>query len=402
MRVLILNQYYHPDIAATAQLAADVGAELARAGHEVTALASARPYAGRGWLPLVDEHAGVRIVRVPATAIGRRTRGGRAVDYASYLAGLGAALAPLCARARPDVVLALSTPPLVAALGLGLRALARTRLVYWVMDVYPDVALALGALAPGGAAARALVSLSRALYRRADALVALDEAMRDRLVAAGADAERVEVIDNWVDGDAIRPASRDGNLLRAELGLGDRFTVSYSGNMGLGHDLDTVVGAIELLQRERIHWLFIGDGPRRSELEARVRAIGAPATFLPYRPRAELPVSLTAADASLVCLADGLAGLVVPSKVYGILAAGVPLVYVGPPAGRAHALTVDGAGVHVANGDSRSLARALVELRDDPARRATLGRAARALFDARYQRPLALARHRAVVERAAC
>jgi glycosyltransferase involved in cell wall biosynthesis len=398
MRVLLLNQYYHPDIAATAQLLGDLGAELARRGHEVTAIASTRGYAGGARHPLVAEHAGVRILRVPATALGRGSFLTRGVDYASYLAGA----LPLAAAVAPDVVVALSTPPLVAALGLLLRA----RLVYWVMDVYPDVAVRLGALDERGAIARALRVLSRTLVTRADAVVALDEVMRQRLIAAGAEPSRVEVIDNWVDGDAVRPLAPRDNPLRRRLGITDTFTVSYSGNMGLGHDFETVTEAMALLRDEPIHWLFIGDGPRRAELEARVRASGARATFLPYRERDELPVSLTAADASLVTLADGLGGLLVPSKLYGILAAGLPVIYVGPPEGRVAAV-VEGerVGVTARNGDAAGLARGVRQIAaatpEAQEARAAMGQRARRLFETRFARPLALERHHALLCRVA-
>ena len=402
MRVVLLNQYYYPDVAATAQLAADLGESLAARGHQVRAVASMRPYVAADGLParlpLRASHAGVEIVRVPATALGRRSRLLRAVDYASFFA---AAALPLVAGARPDVVVALSTPPLVASLGLLTRALRRSRLVLWVMDVYPELAIELGALSAGGAPARALAAASRLLLQRADAVVALDDAMRDRLVAAGAAASKIEVIDNWGDGDAIRPMPAADNALRRRLGRAGMFTVSYSGNMGNGHDFDTITDAMALLAAEPIHWLFIGDGPRRPALEERVRALGLPhVTFLGYRPRDELPVSLTAADVSLVTMEAGLAGLLVPSKLYSLLAAGVPIAYVGPPAGRAFSVVEeDGAGVAVRNGDAAGLAAALLTLRRRADARAEMGRRGRALYETRYHKRLALARHLRLLER---
>lgn len=396
MRVLLLNQYYHPDVAPTAQLLADVGGALARRGHEVTALASARPYAGPGFRPLRDRHEGVRILRVPATALGRGHHLGRLVDYGTFV---GAVLAPLLAGPRPDVVVALSTPPLVAALGLLVKRLRGARFVYWVMDVYPELAVALGALDAGSAAARALGALGQLLYAQADAVIALDDAMRDRLVAAGAAPERVTVIDNWAD-DAVRPL--DGpNPLRRALALEGRFVVSYSGNMGLGHDFDTLLGAMAHLRGEDVHWLFIGDGPRRGWLEAEVRRRGADATFLPYRPRDELPVSLSAADASIVSLGPNLAGLIAPSKLYGILAAGVPVLYVGPPAGRtSDVIRRAGVGLAVDNGDVAGFARAIRTLKRDAAARAEMGRRGRRLLETELLRAHALERHVAVIERA--
>lgn len=402
MRVLLLNQYYHPDVAATAQLAADLGEALASRGHQVTAIASRRYYAPEhnhgGALAAREDHRGVKIVRVPATALGRASNLGRALDYGSFFA---AAAAPLLGLARPDVVIALSTPPLIAALGLLARELRRSRLVFWVMDVYPEVALRLGALDATGAATRALERMTRLVLSRADAVVALDEAMGEHLEAAGCAAGKIEVIDNWVDGEAIHPRPRDGHPLRRALGLGDDFTVSYSGNLGRGHDFDTLLGAMALLVDRRIQWLVIGDGPRRAEVESAVRERGLPrVTFLPYQPREELPLSLTCADAQLITLADGLAGLLVPSKLYGALAAGAPVLYVGPPAGRVfRAVTEGGVGLAVRNGDAAGLARAVATLADHPAERAAFAARARALHDACYRREQSLEKHHALLTR---
>ncbi len=403
MRVLLLNQYYHPDIAATAQLASDLGEALAAHGHTVRAIASARPYAGPGWRPLVEDHRGVHIVRVPGTALGRRTRAGRALDYATYLGGM---LAPLLAGPRPDVVIALSTPPLVAALGLVLQRLRGTRLVYWVMDVYPEVAFELGVLTPGSLPARASLALAGALHRGADAIVALDDAMADRLRAAGASSEKIEVIDNWPPfADDLTRVPRATHPLRRELGLGDRFTISYSGNMGLGHDFDTLLDAMTRLRDEDLCWLFIGDGPRRAELERRVAVLGlAHAHFLPYQPLPQLALSLTAADASIVSLEARLAGLLAPSKLYGLLATGVPIVYIGPEEGRtADLVRSHQIGISIRNGDGAGLAASLRRLMADKAELAAMGRRGRALYEERFTRAHSIGRLERLLERvAAC
>jgi len=394
MRVALLNQYYDPDIAATAQLCSDLGAALAARGHDVTAIASARPYhEGGGWRAPWSRTEGVRVVRVPSTARGRSTKRGRALDYATFVA---AAAAPLL-LARPEVVVALSTPPLVAALGL---LPPRSRLVYWVMDVYPEVAVRLGAIAAGGTMARMLTSLSQTLYARAEWVVALDDAMARRLTEAGCPAGKLRVIDNWTPSvhgvDTVSPRGPGPHPLRTALGLEGRMVIGYSGNLGLGHDLDTVLGAVPLV--DGVDWLFIGDGPRRAEVEG---LVGRHVRLLPPLPRASLADGATAMDASLVTLGAGMAGLVAPSKLYAALAAGVPILYVGPDEGRCAELVRPGAdcvGVRIPNGDRASLAAAVGRLRDDRAWRCQLGANARRVFEARFTRQEALAKHVALVE----
>ncbi len=184
------------------------------------------------------------------------------------------------------------------------------------------------------------------------------------------------------------PNPIEANRLRAELGLGDCFTISYSGNMGLGHDFETVLGAMELLREEEIHWLFIGDGPQKNFIRRKIDelSISSRTTFLEYRERDDLPVSLTAAHASLVTMQREIAGLLVPSKAYGILAAGVPLVYVGPAIGRvADMVRNHGVGIDVRNGDSPGLAAGILELKRNPGARREMSRRARSLFDARFR-----------------
>lgn len=397
MRVLILNQYFHPDLAATAQLATDLAVDLVERGHDVTVVAATAGYqADAAPLPRIDSYRGVRIVRVPSFGFGRKRKLLRVLDYVSFLAG---ALVPVLTETRPDVLLALSTPPFIAALGLLARKLRRVRLLFWVMDVYPDVAFRLGALPERGLAASVLRELARRLLAGADGVIALDDSMRERLIASGASAARVHVIDNWNDGDAIRPQPLATNALRERLGLGARFTVSYSGNMGRAHEFDTLIAAMRLLRDEDIQWLFIGDGPARADVERRVAALELPhVAFLPYQDRDALPVSLTAAHASIVTLQPEFAGLVVPSKLYGLLAAGVPVVYVGPNEGRvADVIARAQVGVAAANGDAAGLAAAIRRLRDDEPARAAMGQRARALFDAEFTRERALDRHHAVI-----
>jgi glycosyltransferase involved in cell wall biosynthesis len=388
VRILLLNQYYAPDEAATAQLLSDLGAALVKKGHEVYAVASRRAYADpERRYPLRGEETGVRVRRVRGTAFGRRRRLGRVVDYASFL--LGAALR--CLRVpRPDVVVSLSTPPLVASLGWAVAKLRGARTLFWVMDVYPDLAIELGALSKGSVLARTLARAGRGLLRRSDCVVALDRTMADRLVSQG--ARTAHVIANWADGDSIRPVPIDGHPLRIKNDWDGRLVVLYSGNMGLAHEFETLLDAAErLMSDSRVRFAFVGDGPRRAEIVEGARARGLEnVEFHPYAPRDRLGESLTAGDLHVVTLRPGMPGLLVPSKIYGILAAGRPTLYVGPPAGEVHEIVSAGCGVSVRNGSAGELVDAIVRYSADETRRSLDGTRARALFEERYTRALSL------------
>ncbi len=427
MRVLLINQYYYPDIAATAQMCADLAEDLVALGHQVTVVAGTACYrtphdGNRALSPaplaLSAEHRGVRILRVPIPApflssalsragfsfAGARKLGDlaeKAMGYASFF--FGAWLRILLAE-RPDVVLALSTPPLVAALGLWQKSLSDTRFVYWVQDVYPDLAVALGVMDPTGAAARFFDALSLKLYRSADAVVVLDEAMAARLIEKGASPGRVHVIDNWCDGAEVTPQPPGDNGLRRHLGLsgangGDgQFAIGYAGNLGRGHDFDTLLAALPALANDPVSWIFIGGGPLRAAVEEGTK--GLPRVhFLPPQSRAGVRDALTAGDVGLVTLSAGLSGLLVPSKVYGMLAAGRPILYVGPPGGRvAELLRREDIGESVRNDDVPGLIAAVRRLAADPSRRARMGARARQVFERSYTRGLATARHEAVLK----
>jgi glycosyltransferase involved in cell wall biosynthesis len=403
MRVLLLNQYFWPDEAATAQLATDLCEDLAAGGAEVTVVASAGAYVARAGAvrpPLSERWRGVDILRVPATSLGRATIPRRLLDYASFYAG---ALAQALRAGRPDVVIVLTTPPLLASLGVVLRLVRGARLVCWVQDVYPEIGVAFGVFPEHGLLTRALRLAARAIYQRADAVVALGEIMAERLVDAGAPHDRVHVIHNWADGRAIAPLARDANPFARELSLGDRFVVGYSGNFGRGHDLDAILQAArQLRDRRDIHWLFIGEGPRRDEVAAAIGRERLNARLLPYQPRERLRETLSAPDVHLVTMRAGLEGLMVPSKLYGCLAAGRAVVFVGPQRTEAAQILADEqAGLTVAPGDPAALAAALVDLAGRPADVAAMGQRGRAAFARRFDRPIATASWSAVCRAAA-
>lgn len=420
MRLLLVNQYYSPDIAPTAQLASDLVAELVAAGHEVTVVTSAAryrtPHLGTREAPLAplpsrERRDGVDIHRIPSFGWRAGSMPGRVLGYASFLAG---AAVETLRVARPDVALVLSTPPMLAGVASLLRRLRGVPFVYWVQDVYPELAAALGTLRPDSPTGRALLHtlgrLARAIYGQAAAIIALDDEMKQRLIAAGAEAGRICVIDHFADCDELRPLPPQQSRLRKALGLPPEstFVVGYAGNLGRGHDFETLIAALPALAalletadpaRPELHFLFVGDGDKRAALQAAVpTALTSRVHFLPPQARSELADVLAACDVGLVTLGRELAGLMVPSKLYGLLAAGLPLLYIGPERGRvAEVVAADGVGLGVRNGDAPGLVAALERLRSDAPLRQSMASAARRLAETRYSRRLITARHAALL-----
>jgi colanic acid biosynthesis glycosyl transferase WcaI len=395
LNVVVLNQFFPPDLAPTGQMAADLAEDLVLAGHQVTVVASRGSYLGRERLPDRSSRRGVDVHRVAATSLGKRTLAHRALDYASFYASAGLALSRMN---PPAVVIAMTTPPLIAAAGLAAKRKG-SKLVCWVQDLYPEIAVAFGALREGSPSTRAMAALSRKVMAASASVVVLGEAMKEKAIQAGAAPDRVAVIPNWADGDVIRPVPHESNPLRDDLARGARFVVLYSGNIGRAHDVTTLVQAAKLLAtRLDIAFVFQGDGAKRAELVLATRGLPN-VRFAPYQPREKLSESLSAADLHLITLAPNVLGLLEPSKLYGVMAAGRPSVYVGPGRSEvARTIRAEDIGACVENGDATRLVDAIVTRAAEPSRGREEGGRARAAFDREYSRPRRTARFARLLE----
>lgn len=390
MRVTLVNQFFYPDLSATAQVATDLADGLAEVGWRVTAVSGTGQYLGGGRrLPFRDVRGDVTIRRVPATSFGKGSLVRRAADYASFMGG---AVARLASLPKPDVLVTMTTPPLLASAAAAYASAFGVPLVYWLQDVYPEVAGAFGALSETGLPYRAMAAGSRFALSRAAAVVVLGEAMRARAIAAGAAADRVHVIANWADERVIRPLAHADNPLRARLARGARRLVMYSGNMGRAHDMQTIADGIRRLRgMQDVRWLFVGNGDNRGSIE-RLAAEQANVELLPYVERALLPQSLSAADVHLIALKPEVVGLLEPSKLYGIMAAGRPSVFVGPAESEvARTIAAEPCGQLVRNGDASGFAEALSFLLSNDEERTAQGRAARVAVETRLGRTHAIA-----------
>lgn len=383
-RLLFVNQYAFPDEAATAQLLADLVDTCRRAGAECRVVCSDRSYADAARrYPHEEVLNDVRYSRAAATGFGRSSRLGRVIDYATFLLG---AMGRLLSGHRPDVVLGMSTPPILGALAVLAARLRGRRSAYWAMDVYPDLAFELSAMKPNSVLGRAFAVLSRWTLRRADLVIALGETMAGRFSMAG--ARNVAVVHNWADGDAIRPMKAEESRISAEREWTGKFVVLYSGNLGLAHEFDTLLAAAEALREEGVLVAFCGGGPRRAEVEAEAKRRSLTnVEFHPSVCREELGDLLAAGQLHAVTMRPRMAGLLVPSKVYGILAAGRPILYVGPAEGEIHdMISREDVGSSVRGGDVIRLVAEIRRFRDEPAERARAGKRARDLFDAKFTR----------------
>jgi colanic acid biosynthesis glycosyl transferase WcaI len=384
-RFLFLNQYFLPDEAATAQLLGDLVEAAAASGHECRVVASDRGYLDpRVVYPRRQTLGGAVVERVRVTGFGRHSRLGRVTDYATFLFG---AAVRLLAGPRPDVVVGMSTPPILGALAAAAAKVRGAQSAYWAMDVYPDLAFVLGALRPDTLLGKLFAAFSARTLEAADLVVAPGEFVAGRLVALGARNAVTVAIHNWADGDAIRPFGREESRFRRERGWTGRFVVLYSGNLGIAHDFGTLLDAAEALRGDGTTlFAFCGGGPRMAEVRVAAERRGLKnVEFHPAVERAELGDLLGAGDVHAVTLAHGTPGLLVPSKLYGSLAAGRPVLYVGPEEGEAYGVVHEGrCGACHPLDDADGVVRSLVRWRDDVSAREEDGRRGRLLFEARF------------------
>jgi colanic acid biosynthesis glycosyl transferase WcaI len=328
LRILLLNLYYPPDTSATAKMAHTV-VDTVSIDHQVTVLCgrpSYDPTERRPWRLYQSELVGrARLIRVGSTAFPRFEMKKRVLNYLSYVA----LAVPRALFLRCDVVLSMTDPPFQGIVGAFVAMLKRKPYVYNIRDLYPDMAVG-GAILEPGFLVSTWEKLHRWALRRAACVIVLGEDMRARIIAKGVEASRVAVVR---DGAEILPPSTplpapNPEVVRAIRG-NFSFVLVHAGNLGFYGAWDTLLMAARKLASDGVGLVFVGDGAQRAKLEA-AAAGSNNIRFLDYFPYTKIPSVLAAADAHVVTVKRGLEGVVVPSKMYGILAAGKPIVAVAP------------------------------------------------------------------------
>jgi glycosyltransferase involved in cell wall biosynthesis len=389
-RVLVLNQYYWPGVEATAHLLAELCEALAEE-FDVTVVTGMVAGAGPGR----STKDGVEVVRVGSTAYDRSRLSLRAANYLSYL---GLSLWEGLRVDRPDVVLCMTDPPVIADLALVLAKRFNAPLVVVSQDVFPEVAVALKRL-DNPLVVEALRQATRLYLKRADRVVAIGDTMRERLIEKGAERDRIVVIPNWTDTSDLEPRPRD-NAWAREHGLADKFVVMHSGNIGHAQDLDTLIRAATFLRDlDDLRIVLIGGGARRDELKGLARLLEVEQVlFMGYQLRELLADSLSAADVHVVGLARGLSGYVVPSRLYGVLAVGRPVLAAAETDSEtAKVVEQVGCGVVVPPGRPELLARAIRQAHDGELPLDELGRRGREWVAGEGDREVAVERYRALL-----
>ncbi len=379
----------------------DLAFHLAGTGREVHIVTSRQIYDDpKASLPHYEIINDVHVHRVPTTQFGRAALLGRSIDYFSFYRSVWRCLVGIARRG--DILVAKTDPPLVSIVAMAVARRNGAGLVNWLQDVYPELAVQLGVPFIRGPVASSLAASRDRSLHYAEATVVVGHLMGQRVKALGTPAARIHVIQNWCNDEEIRPIGATENPLRQAWGLEDKFVLGYSGNLGRAHDFDTVLAAAERLRDDtRTVFLMVGGGKRFDELARIVkeRNLEVSFRFIPYQEQKMLPYSLGAPDAHWLSLNPKLEGLIVPSKFYGIAAAGKPIIAIAAKDGELARLVQQHAcGVVIEPGDAAALVDTLRRLSTEPGLLAEMGLRARQMLDAHFTRQKGFERWRGLLD----
>lgn len=357
MRIVLINQFYPPDVAPTGCYLHDLACALVASGHEVSVLASQHAYAGGSRFRAHERLDGVEVIRLAGFSFGRSTYAGKLADYAAYYARV---LLKVFRYRHVDLVVALTTPPFVGVLAKLLAEQSGARHAHWVMDVYPDVLGAHRLL--HNLPLTALTRIAKHSLAGAHSAVALGPAMANRVRAYAAPGTAVEWVPLWSP-QGLSPWPHGAEIpLRAERSWTlDRTTLLYSGNFGLGHRFDEFLAAAQHLGPSGPRWAFAGSGRARPQVERFALAHPAlPLQLLPYVDEDQLREHLCSADVHLISMDSRWEGMILPSKLQASFAVAKPVIFVGRETqDMARWILESGSGWVVAEGDVTALLDAI-------------------------------------------
>lgn len=398
-KIIFVNRFFYPDLSATSQILTDLAKDLSSRGMEICVVTGTQAYDDPSrTYPRSACVDGVNVTRIATSRFGRARLFGRLFDYLTFYIG---AARHLLRVVRPgDVVVAKTDPPLISVVAAAVSRWRGAILINWIQDLFPEVAQSLGVLA-SRTVGTGLRRLRNASLKPARWNVVIGDRMAERLLAEGIPNHRIRVIPNWSNGEEIRPIERDANGLIEHWDLAGKFVVGYSGNMGRAHEFGTLMKAAELLgQNPDIIFLLIGDGAQRASILREIQGRGLKNVVLkPYQSKSVLNLSLGVPHVHVVSLHPQLEGLIVPSKFYGIAAAGRPTLYIGASIGEIPGLLeTHQCGWTFAPGRSLDLANHICHLASNADLVKDTGNRARRVFEQHFDRPVAMSRWRETFE----
>ena len=403
-KILVIEQNFYPEVAAAGQLLLDLCEDLTGAGYQVKVI-TGNPkelFQKKIKTSKRENYRGVEIIRLKSTALSKYNVAGRVINYLTFHLSI---FFHIIFSKRPDLVLVLSNPPLISLHGLILKIFKKCKVIYNVQDLFPDLAVELGKLR-NKPFIFILKTLSKYIIRKMDKVIVVGEYMERKIredVLKDIEADHIVTIHNWADGEKIKVIDKKDIYFKKDWGLEDKFIILYSGNIGYLHEFDTIISAAEDIQNKGykdIVFVFIGEGIKKEYIRKKAEEKGLDnILFFPYQPRDKLTYSLGSADISLVTLEEGFEGMVVPSKIYGILASGRPVIGVAGKESEITEIIREGeCGSVVKIGDYMTLSEAIIEYYKNPQMCINEGMSVRKYFEKNFDRKIATKKYIKVIE----
>jgi len=403
-KILVIEQHFYPEVAATGQLLLDLCEDLVKAGYQVKVITGnpTELFQKKINIPRRENYQGIEIVRLKNTALSKYNMAGRVINYLTFHLSI---FRYILFSQKPDLVLVLSNPPFIAFHGLILKIFKKCKVIYNVQDLFPDLAVELGKL-KNKPFIFILKTLSKYIIKKMDKVIVVGEYMEQKVredALRDMKAAHIVTIHNWADGEKLKVIDEEDNYLKREWGLGGKFVILYSGNIGYLHEFDTIISAAEDIQNKGfkdIVFVFIGEGIKKRYIKEKVREKGLDnILFFPYQPREMLTHSLGVADVSLVTLEKGFEGMVVPSKVYGILASGRPVIaVVGGESEIVEIIREGKCGRVIKIGDYQALVDGIMDYYKDRGKCREDGLNGREYFEKNFDRKIATGKYIKVIE----
>lgn len=373
LAVLFLNRSFYPEKASTGQLLTELCEDLASSGDMSVTVIAGQPTGEdvsrnqEPWSAVRHEnYKGIEILRTGSSHFSKTSLAGRLFNYLSYF--LLSVLAVLRTKRKPDVIVSYTDPPIIGLVAWFFSRVYGSKFVFVCQDIFPQVVSVLE-----GFRSRILNAIlervSRFLLSHAQVVIVIGEVMKQKMVIEkGVDERKIQVIHNWADSSIIYPAPRK-NEFAEEYGLTNKFVVMHSGNIGLTQSLEVMIEAAkQLAAYSDIQFVIVGEGVKKESLMELTKSYGlGNVQFIPYQPKEKLSNSFSSADLFLISLKDGLAGYIVPSKLYGILAAGKPFIASIEKDSEVYAILERyQCGLWASPQDATELAEQIVRCRNDP------------------------------------
>ncbi|MED0656409.1 glycosyltransferase family 4 protein [Anoxybacillus ayderensis] len=379
-KLLILSQYYSPDIASTGQVLTQLAEDLSKRGIEVKVITGKTTSSN---VPSYEVLNGVKVWRVNLLRLNKSSTLGRLLSFFSFFLSV---LIKLPFIGKFDSVLIVSNPPMLPIIGHYLKKMKKVKFTFLLHDLYPDVALKMGVTTENSIMTKAMNWINRKVFASADHIVVLGRDAKQLLIEKGVKAEKIKIITNWAEDSSV--SSEEIHNIKEKLLSKNKFSILYTGNIGLFYDLEYIVEAMLRVKDLPIEMIFVGEGVKKPLLMELVKRYNLTnVRFLPYQPKEDYNSLLQAADVLLVALAKGMEGISVPSKTYGYLASGRPILAVLPAKSEIGQIVKEGnCGIQVEPRDLQGIEAAIKKLYENDELRKMLGQNARDLFEKEYCR----------------